>query len=104
MTKPILGRSLDPLDLTQHLVCQNGDIYKQASLLIITLGQSQNGLDLTNQRHIYFDPRAYGPSSTNIDRRSLKTIITDNLDPSYGGKLENIRPIEVTMLHEARKL
>ncbi|PVH80852.1 hypothetical protein DL98DRAFT_531615 [Cadophora sp. DSE1049] len=56
--------------------------------------------DFTNQVHIVLDPAALGPSSASHDRRTLKTIVMNGLDPAYGGVLEKIRPLEVTILHE----
>ncbi|KAG4440748.1 hypothetical protein IFR05_003792 [Cadophora sp. M221] len=56
--------------------------------------------DFTNQVHIALDPAALGPSSATHDRRTLKTIVMNGLEPAYGGFLEKIRPLEVTMLHE----
>ena len=41
-----------------------------------------------------------GGSSSTVDKRRLKDIVKDGLDAKYGGKLESMRGLELTVLHE----
>ena len=58
------------------------------------------GDDKSEQVHVTLDSASMGPSTPAYDRRRLKTIVKDVLDAKYGGELQNIRPLEVTILHE----
>lgn len=64
------------------------------------IGWSSGTVNLGNQVHIMIDPKAMGASTPAYERRPLKDIVLNGLDPVYGGSLTAIRPLEVTMLHE----